>query len=141
VTRARVVAQALHLLGAVDGPIALAGRTGTIPNVHVARDDEPAAAALCVFLGEPADPTSRQARLAALSKRLGPGAPLVVVDHNQPRTRWRRAIGTAALALHGFTPSRARYPVALEVHDEGYAIACLRLTANERIQLILARRR
>jgi hypothetical protein len=83
----------------------------------------------------------RRARLDALAARLPGGAPLVVVDHNQPRTWWRRTLGVAGLAVRGLGASRARHPVAREVHERGFAVERLRLACGERVQLVLARRR
>ena len=141
-SRARLAAQALELLGAVDGPLVVAGTRGGLgPGVRLARDGEAAAGAICWFLGEPADAAARGTRLVATTARLAPGAPFVVVDHNQPRAWWRRIVGWGALALRGLVPSRARYPVAREVRDHGFAIERLRFADGERVQLVLARRR
>jgi hypothetical protein len=131
VTRARLVAEALALLGPVDGPVAIVER-GRVTGV---RDGETAAATVCVFLGEPADAAARRVRLDAAAPRL------VVVDHNLPRAWWRRAVGWAALVLRGVGPARAAYPVAREVRDRGFLVERLRLAAGERVQLVVARRR
>jgi len=94
-----------------------------------------------VLLGTRIDESARAAAWDALAARLASGAPVVVVDHNQPRTLARRAIGVLALAARGLSPKRARYPVAREVNAHGFTIERLRLADGERVQLVLARRR
>jgi hypothetical protein len=146
VTAAALAARCLELLGPVPGPLVVLGPPGNplavalAARVPLARDREPGAAGVCSFLGEPAVPGARTARLGELAARLPSGAPLVVVDHNQPRAWWRRLVATAALAADGLPPSRARHPTAVEARDTGLAIARLRLVAGERIQLVVARR-
>ena len=77
----------------------------------------------------------------ALAARLASGAPVVVVDHNQPRSLALRALGVLALAARGLPPERARHPVAREVNGHGFTIERLRLEDGERVQILLARRR
>ena len=144
-TAALLAAGCLDLLGRVEGPIAV---TAPAPlgealrnRVPIANDGEAVRGAICVFLREPADADRRTSRLSELAARLPAGAPLVVVDYNQPRTWWRRVRGALALASTGHLPARARHLVAREVHAHGFTIERLRLADNERIQLILARRR
>ncbi|HXJ32499.1 MAG TPA: hypothetical protein VMS22_00545 [Candidatus Eisenbacteria bacterium] len=138
---ARVAAQALELLGPIDGPMVVVGGGATLSSrLPAARDGEAAAAAICSFLGEPADAAARGRCLDAIAARLVPGAPLVVVDHNQPRAWWPRVLACVPLALRGLGPSRARHPVAREVRDHGFTIERLRFAAGERVQLVLARR-
>lgn len=109
----------------------IASGTGTTPGG--------AAAAVVSFRGEPADPAARQARVAALCRRLPPGAPLVLVDHNQPR-RWAgRVLAVAGLLLRGVGPARARYPAARELAALGLVVERLWLACGERVQLVLAR--
>jgi hypothetical protein len=145
VTAARLAARCVELLGTVDGPIAIdapvAIRTALAARLPVASDLESAAAAVCVFLGEPIALLARGARLRVLAARMPIDAPLVVIDHNQPRTWWRRAVGAVVLMASGRMPSRARHPVAREVHDHGFVVERLRLAAGERVQLVLARGR
>lgn len=143
---ARLAARCLALLGPVAGPVAiaapraprlaaaLAGRLG-------AAAAETPAAAVVVFLNSPARPHERQALLAELRRRLVPGAPLVLVDHSQPRARWRRLGARIGLALVGLPPARARYPAARELAALGFAVERLRLACGERVQLVAARTR
>jgi hypothetical protein len=145
VTRA-LAARCLALLGPPDGPIAVVGPraarvTAVLPRqTPVAANGEGAGAAIATFLGAGDGPAARQAVLADLRARLSPGAPLVLVDHNQPRAWWRRAVGVLALALRGLPPARARYPAARELAALGLAVERLRLAHGERVQLVLARR-
>lgn len=144
-TAERLAARCLDLLGPLDGPIAVVApprvRAALARRVGLAQEGSTAHGAVCVFLGEPADPDARQARLDALGARLASGAPLVVADHNQPRAWWRRLLGTIWLAARGLPPRRARHPVAREVHGRGFEVVRLGLAAGERVQLVLARRR
>lgn len=145
-TRA-LVARCLALLGPLDGPLAIVGpgavRLGAaLPDgVSLAATDERPAAALVTFLGASAAPAARQALLMELRGRLAPGAPLLLVDHNQPRQWWRRGLGAALLLLRGLPPARARYPAARELGALGLAVERLRLARGERIQLVAARNR
>jgi hypothetical protein len=143
VTAARLAARALALLGPVDGPVTVlcpgARRLGAA--LGAAAGDAPPSAAVVALLWTPARPSERQALLAALRGRLPGGAPLVLLDHNQPRAAWRRALGAALLAAAGLGPARARYPAARELAALGFAGERLRLAGGERVQLVLARRR
>ncbi len=115
--------------------------TAALPaGIRLAGAAEPAAAAIVTFLGSRTGSIDRQALLAGLRARLAPGAPLVVLDHNQPRAWWRRALGGAALACCGLAPSRARYPAARELAALGFGIDSLRFACAESVQLIAARR-
>ena len=111
-TPARLAARCVELLGTVDGPVAVVAPRGVVAavgeRVRVAGADDGASAAVCVFLGEPIDRAARAATVQGLAARLAAGAPLVVVDHNQPRPRWRRlaGIGVAGAARPG-TGARA----------------------------------
>jgi hypothetical protein len=142
VTAARLAARCVELLGAIDGAVDL-GAAGALAEalaglVRRAGDGRPAAAAVCDFRDERDDPV---ARLAALASRLPVAAPIVVVDHNQPRDWWRRGVANLLLAARGIPPARARRPVAREVAAHGFVVERLRLAAGERLQLVLARRR
>ena len=141
---ARLAARCVELLGSTSEPVAIATsaslRAALADRVRVAGDDEAPASAVCIFVGEGADPVARRARLAALAAQLPTGAPVVVVDHNQPRSFWRRAGGVAMLALRGLPPSRARYPVAQELQAQGFVIERMRFYAGERVQLVVGRR-
>jgi len=146
VSPARLAARVRELLGAIPGPVVIAcpkaARLGSALAARVRRagDGEVAAGAVVVFLGAAARPDERQAALRELGRRLAPGAPLVLVDHNQPRARWRRALGVLDLAAHGLGPARARYPAARELAALGFAVERLRLASGERVQLVVARR-
>jgi len=145
VTAARLAARCVELLGAVDGPVAVVARrrvrAALAAQLRLADDGAPAPAALCVFLGESVDCDTRRTRLDGLAARVPPGAPLVAVDHNQPRARWRRLPGALVLLTRGQSPARARHPVARELQTCGFTIERLRLASGERVQLVLARRR
>ena len=143
---ARLAARALALLGPVTGPVAVvappAGRLAAAlaAATAIASDGALPAAGIVSFLGAPAHPADRQAALRALARRLPAGAPLVLVDHNQPRVLWRRGLGIVALAAARLAPSRARYPAARELAALGFTVERLRLACGERVQLVLARR-
>jgi len=145
VSGARLAAHAVRLLGPVEGPVAIAvparlgAHLGT--QLSAATDGDVPAAAVVAFLGSPPRPATRQALLAALRNRLPAGAPLVLLDHSQPRAAWRRVIGALLLAVRGLSPSRARYPAARELAALGFAVERLRLACGERVQLVVARRR
>jgi hypothetical protein len=143
VTRA-LAARSLELLGPLDGSVAVVGHrprrlaAALAAYVPIAGDDV-AAAAVVTFLGAGAAPAERQSLVASLARRLPVGAPVVLVDHNQPRTRCGRVLGIAALALRGLGPARARYPAARELAALGLRVERLRLVRGERIQLVAAR--
>lgn len=143
-TRA-LAARCLALLGPLDGRIAVVGPraarvAGALPaGTRLAGGAEQADAAIVTFLGAPGGPAARQAVLAAVRARLPGGAPLVLLDHNQPRAWWRRAAGSAVLLLRGLPPARARYPAARELAALGLGVECLRLARGERVQLVVAR--
>ena len=130
------------LLGRIEGPvIVVAPRVpGLDPalRMRVAGAGDAAAAAMVVFLWEPADAIARSAVLKRLRDRLSVGAPVVVVDHNQPRRLWRRVLGAATLAARGVAPGRARYRVARELAAAGFTVERLRLLDGERVQCIRA---
>jgi hypothetical protein len=139
VTTAGLAARCLAELGPVGGAIEIEG-TGRVARA-LARSVEtagPPRAAVCVFVGDAASIDERRERLRRLGERLPAGAPLLAVDHNQPRAWWRRCIGHAVLAARGFAPSRGRRSVALDIHDVGFRVERLRLVAGERIQLVVA---
>jgi hypothetical protein len=146
VSTARLAARCAALLGTPGGAVAVAGDgaprlvAALAGRVRVARGDEPIAAAVVCFLGAPARPADRQRTLAALAARLPAGAPLVLVDHNQPRTAWRRLVALPALVAAGLGPARARYPAARELAALGFRVDALRLACRERAQLVVARR-
>jgi hypothetical protein len=145
VTRA-LAARCLALLGPLDGRVAVvgpgAGRVvAALPRATPLADpDESPAAAIVAFLGARSDPAARRAELARLRGRLADGSPLVLIDHNQPRARWRRMLGVVALASRGLGPARARYPAARELASLGLDVERLRLACGERVQLVVARR-
>jgi hypothetical protein len=116
-------------------------RAALAARLRLADDGAPATAALCVFLDEPVDSDTRRSRLDALATRVPPGAPLVAVDHNQPRVWWRRLLGALVLLARGQPPARARHPVARELQARGFTVERLRLASGERVQLVLARKR
>jgi hypothetical protein len=147
VTGVRLARRCLALLGPLSGPVAVAGpgtsrlRAALGAEVAVARDDAPAAAAVVSFWGAAARPEDRRAVLLGVARRLPGGAPLVLVDHNQPRAVWRRAAALPALLLAGVGPARARYPAAREMQAFGFVVERLRLADGERMQLVVGRRR
>ena len=137
--RRRLVARATALLGDAEPVVVEPAAWAAL--VAPSGPSTGRAGAIVSFLGERLDRGARLARLDALAVRLPAGAPLVVVDHNQPRTWWRWALGVAALAARGLGPARARHLVAREVHGQGFAVERLELDCGERVQLVLARRR
>jgi len=143
---ARLAARCLTLLGPVAGPVAVACpdaprlTAALAARVPLAGGAEPPAGAVVAFLGGPARPADRQALLRALEARLPAGAPLVLLDHNQPRACWRRALALGHLAAAGLGPARGRYPAARELAALGFAVERLRLACGERVQLVAARR-
>jgi len=145
VSRARLAAHALRLLGPVAGPVAVTAprrlRAHLASRLVAARDGDVPVAALVAFLGSRARPAARQALLAAVRDRLPASAPVVLLDHGQPRALWRRVVGAAVLALRGFGPARARYPAARELAALGFAVERMCLACGERVQIVLARRR
>jgi len=146
VSAAPLAAQCAALLGHPAGAVAVAGpgAAGLAPalgrHVALAASDATAGAAVVSFLGDAARPDARQAVLARWRDALPAGAPVVLVDHNQPRTWPRRLLGAGALLVRGLAPARARYPAARELAALGFAVERLRLAAGERVQLVLARR-
>lgn len=141
---ARLAAHVVGLLGPFDGPVAVLGPPALGRAVAalapLAPESGPAGAAFVSFLGEPADAAVRQSSLRALHARLAAGAPLALLDHNQPRAPWRRVVAAAWLAVRALPPSRARHPAAREVQQAGFRVERLRLLAGERLQVVVARR-
>ena len=138
---------ALALLGPLDGPVVVAepgawwGARVRLAGLRTADLIEPsAAAALVSFIGARTPAALRVRTLDALRARLPVGAPLVLIDHNQPRQWWRRPLGWLQLAARGLPPSRARYPAARELDASGFRVESLRLAEGERLQVVLARR-
>jgi hypothetical protein len=125
---------------AVAGALQVRLAAALAAQTPVAGEADAPAGAIVVFLGQRAHPAARQAALRILQRRLPAGAPLVLVDHNQPRARWRRALATIRLAVRGLGPARARYPAARELAALGFAVEQLRLACGERVQLVAARR-
>ena len=140
-TAARLAARCVDLLGAIAGPLAIVASPTVRAAISVCHPvaEDGVAAGICVLTGEPV--ARRGVVLDAMAARLPEGAPLVVVDYNQPRTWWRRVIGAVTLALHGHSPARAREPVARDVQTHGFTVERLCLEDGERLQLIVARRR
>ena len=144
---ARLAARCLAVLGPVAGPVAVVVpraprlRAALATRLPVARDGDGPRAAVVAFLGAPAEPAERRGVLDGLHQSLPANAPLLLVDHNQPRTLLRRTLGWLALATAGLGPSRARYPSARELAARGFTVDRLRLACGERVQLVLARRR
>jgi len=104
----------------------------------------PSAGAIAVsLLG--LDPTSaeRGRTFAALAAIVAPGASLVVVDHNRPRSMPAALVALGAAPwLPGCTPSRrwrrlAR-PTAREIQAAGFRVECLRFVVAERVQIVVA---
>ena len=135
------------LLEDAAGPVLVVGRDAgrwqavlRASGRPVAGPTDAATAALVTFTGERGDPDVRRRRLAQVRARLDPGAPLLLIDHNQPRQWWRRPVAAALLAVRGLPPARGRYPVARELDAAGFCVRRLALEAGERVQLVLARR-
>jgi len=145
VSAARLAARALELLGPVEGPVVVACPARLVGAIAaqraVAPDGGVRNGAIVAFLGAAASPTERQVILRTIERRLAEGAPLVLLDHNQPRAWWRRLAGMVLLAGRGLGPGRARYPAARELAALGFAVERLRLACGERVQLVRARRK
>jgi hypothetical protein len=138
---------ALSLLGRVDGPVMVAepgawwGARLRVAGLRTADlAERTAAAALVSFVGARTSPELRRRTLEALRGRLAVDAPLVLVDHNQPRQWWRRPIAALLLVVRGMPPSRARYPAARELDGAGFRVERLELADGERVQIVRARR-
>lgn len=137
---------ALALLGPVTGPVVVAepGRWWAarlrVAGLRVAELGEPAAAALVSFAGARTSAELRRRTLEAVRGRLPADAPLVLVDHNQPRQWWRRPLGALLLVARGLPPSRGRYPAARELDAAGFCVERLELAAGERVQVVRAQR-
>src|SRR5262249_52340379 len=86
------------------------------------RGDPPPPPPCRLFRGAPAPPADRQAVLAGLGRRLAAGAPVVLLDDNQPRVWLRGLAAHAALAARGLGTARARCPAARELAALGFAI-------------------
>jgi hypothetical protein len=146
VSPARLAARCVELLGPVAGPVAVAApqvprlTAALAARVQLAQATDAPAAAVVAFVGATADPAARQRLLTALGARLPVGGALVLVDHNQPRTWWRRAAALVSLAAAGLGPARARYPAARELAALGFTVERLGLECGERVQLVVARR-
>jgi hypothetical protein len=146
VNAAALAARCRELLGPVAGPVvvvapgvpALAGALAV--GLTIAADGAAATGAVVAFLRTPARPAERQRTLRELQSRLEADAPLVLVDHNQPRARWHRVLATLALAAARVGPARGRYPAARELAAIGFRVERLVLAAGERVQLVRARR-
>ena len=143
---ARLAARCIELLGPITGPVAVVApraaslRAALAARLAVASGTAAPAAAVVAFLGAPARPADRQRTLRDLQVRLAGDAPLVLVDHNQPRALWRRALATLALVGTGLGAARGRYPAARELAALGFRVERLALGIGERVQLVLARR-
>jgi hypothetical protein len=146
VRAAPLAARCLDLLGPVAGPVVIVApcapalRAALATRAPAPDADGAPVAAVVAFLGVPARPDERQHMLRDLQRRLPAGARFVLVDHNQPRVWWRRALALPGLAGAGLGPARARYPAARELAALGFTVERLRLGHGERVQFIVARR-
>jgi hypothetical protein len=145
VSPARLAARCLELLGPLGGPVVVVapadGRVAAAlrRGVSGAHDGARPAGAVVVFLGTRARPAERQSTLRDLGRVLPPGAPLLLVDHNQPRAWWRRAVAVPHHLVARVGAARARYPAARELAAVGFTVERLRLACGERVQLVVAR--
>ncbi len=113
----RLAADCLRLLGAPPTTVTVVAPhdralAAALAAQGAAAASDGASAAIVSFRGARAHPAERQACLTTLRARLPAGAPLLVVDHNQPRTLGLRLAAVVHLALAGLRPGRARYPAA-----------------------------
>jgi hypothetical protein len=145
VSPARLAARCLALLGPVGGAVAVVGpgsarlAAAFAERGWVQDAGEPPALVVVVFLGSAAPPAERQRLLRDLQRRLPPAARVLLVDHSQPRTWWRRALALPGLVARGLRPARARYPTAREAAALGFTVERLALASGERVQLVVAR--
>ncbi len=104
-----------------------------------------AAAVAVSLVGRATDVEERHGVFTGIAAALAPGAALVVVDHNRPRTVPAAAWAVVASPrVPGWTPARRwrrlAQPTAREVQAAGFRVERLRLVAGERVQVIVARR-
>jgi SAM-dependent methyltransferase len=86
-------------------------------------------------------PARRVEVLAEAGRVLRCDGVLIVVDHNRPRTWWRRLRNAIWCLRQGVDPlRRPTYPVAREVLAAGFEDVALRLACAEKIQLVRGRR-
>ena len=141
-TPARLAAACDALLGGIDGRLVVVAPHASAAVVafraRAADAADTPVGAVIVWLGERGESERRTAVLADVRARLPVGAPLVVVDYNQPRTRGRRWANALELWLRGVPSSRARYLVAREVARSGFTVERARLADGERLQLVRA---
>lgn len=77
--------------------------------------------------------------LEGLRQALRVGGTLLVVDHNRPRTWWRRVENAGWCLMRGIDPlGRPAYPVAREVQAASFADISLHFALGERLQVVHA---
>ena len=98
--------------------------------------------ALVVWFAATSPAPARRAEVLAEARRvLRSDGVLIVVDHNRPRTWWRRLRNAIWCVRQGVDPlRRPAYPVAREVLAAGFEDVALRLACAEKIQLVRGRR-
>lgn len=95
--------------------------------------------AIAWFVMARISPAARLHLLEGLRQALRVGGTLVVVDHNRPRTWWRRLENAGWCLLRGIDPvGRPAYPVAREVQAADFADVSLQFALGERLQVVRA---
>jgi len=103
------------------------------------------ASLVLTFVGTSPTAAERGRALACADDVLGAGGRLVVVDHNRPRRRLAALVALAGRPwIPGCSPTRRwrrlAHPTAREVQAAGFRVEQLRLTGDERVQLVIARK-
>jgi SAM-dependent methyltransferase len=126
----------------LDDPAAGAGADARRLRERGAPVAEASLDALVVWFAATSPAPARRVEVLAEARRvLRSDGVLIVVDHNRPRTWWRRLRNTIWCLRQGVDPlRRPTYPVAREVLAAGFEDVALRLACAERIQLVRGRR-
>jgi hypothetical protein len=138
---------ALALLGPLDGPVVVAepgawwAARVRVAGLRTADLVEPtAAAALVSFVGARTPPALRRPHARRVARAAPVGAPLVLVDHNQPRQWWRRPLACCCCAVARLAPSGRGIPRRASSTHPAFGSSNCGWRDGERVQVVLARR-